>query len=335
MKYLLCRPLGGINDTFNQIEKCSIYAERTGRTLVIDIAPTRLTHWVLNLLDAPESQPAILVGVTEELRASFERMDCVPPIVKGRIFDYEVRQPAGRGAYLETVTGERISFDFKKDFDEPLLLHHDRGGGSLSRGFVDRWKVKEEVIPLLKKETPQLSERYYAVHIRSTDLKTNFDALLKRVRREAKAMKVLVCSDSNETLERARGLFPRNQVVTFPDHRVPIGRPTHAIGAFGTPAEFHFGALQLLAEIRAMALSERFFFGSVRGQKGSQATVSGFSQLVNYLRDYRSSVAFFSYDTEFQSRNNPRLHGEMFAGPSHALRLAIKKIRHRIKYFQC
>jgi hypothetical protein len=35
-KYLLCRPTGGINDIFCQIEMCWDYAEKYNRNLIID-----------------------------------------------------------------------------------------------------------------------------------------------------------------------------------------------------------------------------------------------------------------------------------------------------------
>ena len=36
MKYLLCRPRGGLNDTLNQIELCWRYSEIYNRILIID-----------------------------------------------------------------------------------------------------------------------------------------------------------------------------------------------------------------------------------------------------------------------------------------------------------
>lgn len=36
MRYLLCRPRGGINDTLNQIELCWRYARSYNRILVVD-----------------------------------------------------------------------------------------------------------------------------------------------------------------------------------------------------------------------------------------------------------------------------------------------------------
>ena len=35
-KYILCRPVGGLNDIFCQIEKCWQYAEKYNRILIVD-----------------------------------------------------------------------------------------------------------------------------------------------------------------------------------------------------------------------------------------------------------------------------------------------------------
>ena len=40
MKYVLVRPLGGLNDIFNQIFKCANYAKSNSRELIIDTIPT-------------------------------------------------------------------------------------------------------------------------------------------------------------------------------------------------------------------------------------------------------------------------------------------------------
>jgi hypothetical protein len=229
-RLLLCRPQGGLNDMLCQIERSCRYAERFDRTVVVE-ADCRSTH---NFKDSLAkyfvSQQARLVLDAAEIRGRLDTLEVYPHVLRGRVNGYEARFDA-QANYIDAQTGQRLSFDLDRDYDEPLLVHHQSGGGQLSLGALARMRLHEDVVDLLLARLRITGPAYSSIHIRNTDLRTDYQ---RHVRQWADELKgpIFVATDNRETLAECRRLLGEHRVHAFARLPAQPGRPLHYTDEF-------------------------------------------------------------------------------------------------------
>ena len=295
-RLLLCRPEGGLNDVLCQIERCWDYAERFNRNLVIDLSKRGLMSAVFDCLELKGKSSGVVLGMPDSLATQLSGLTVRPSGIQGRINEYTKEWRGSK--WVDAGTQQAITFDFDVDLPEELLVHEQAGGGTASQKSILRFTVKSEQADAIRGQLPELPEEYDAIHIRSTDYKTHFSPLLRRLARKNTRLPLLVCSDNNAVFEEARSLSSRRRIITFPNHPITNGLPLHRDSAKHDNATLNASAHRLLAEMYALSSARTLHYGPVFLQSATEHTqFSGFSVLLGFLTEnHEARQGFFGVE---------------------------------------
>ena len=86
IKYVLCRPRGGLNDMLCEIEKCRMYAQQHGRKLLIDTAFSGFKDHFWRYFELFMPDPMI-EGVLNY--SALDRMSTLPHFVQGNVSTFQ------------------------------------------------------------------------------------------------------------------------------------------------------------------------------------------------------------------------------------------------------
>lgn len=276
MKYLYCIPRGGFNDTLCQIRHMWRYARKNKRMLVIDTRKSCLKDHFDHYFEC--SARNVLLRATDELLAVFDRLNVYPGCLAGRVSSHEARLDRELDRYVEHDSGETLSFDFaaNRKYAEELLVHHDWGGGRTSMEFLSRLKFAPKARKLILDAFKEIGTDYYAVHVRNSDLATDYRRFFKAIYPEVTNRRLLVCSDDWACREYARSFFNESEVLFATDIPNTQGRPLHGLAGEETMVFKH--NLDMLLDLMALARSRRLFIAKLRS-----GGYSGFSRLAELL----------------------------------------------------
>ena len=208
-KYVLCRPLGGLNDNLCQIYKCIAYCIKYNRTLILEKVWGDLFEWRLGLeLSDYANKSLRVIDMSAELFDKIRTFSCVPAQLQGNWLTYKVYRHIDLRTVCLNGTNSLVSFDFEKDYDERVLIHHQSGGGGVGLSYeaVKYFRVTAEISAEIGRLRRQL-DQYAAIHIRNTDYTSDYDAFLVKSIAALKGQKTLVCSDDFAAKEKAQKLF--------------------------------------------------------------------------------------------------------------------------------
>jgi len=274
-KILLCRTRGGLNDTLCQIKKCWDYSEKFNRTLVIDsiYANTGLRDNFLNYFHGKDPKDHF---VTYDKNAWYKELDFYPEFIREIIDDYQVLFDPVNQCHLEKKSRKLLSFDFSKDYQEGVLVHDQSGGGSASLDCLRRLRLNPEIKSKIKEKIDLLEKPYIGIHIRNTDLETDFESFFKTIKKEVENKNILVCSDNIKCIHYAKKYFKHSNVMSVSNIPDLKGQPLHRLNKLN-PYECN---LNSLIDLFALAKSENVLI-----TKHSMGSISGFSMLALKLNE--------------------------------------------------
>jgi hypothetical protein len=285
-RLLLCRPQGGLNDMLSQIEACCRYAEKAGRTVVVDTAYPGGTAFQDDFRNYFESKQSRLLLSLDEPGATLDAIKVAPEFLQGRVSTYSAiwgpngawnakrQRPAN--AWLDAETRKPLTFDFLKDHPQELLLHHSEGRNQVSPYALMRLVVARKVTDELKRRLDAIGRPYDAIHIRHTDMKTSYEPTLESIRKSP-PQKVFVATDNIQVLDDFRAALGPDRVFSFSSLPATAGEPLHKGAAHG---ESRFARNQdAIVDLLMLALSRQLLI--VKVQEGPE--YSGFSKLAQEL----------------------------------------------------
>lgn len=222
-KYLLCRPEAGLNDMLRQLGVCIEYCLREERVLVIDTEFTGVfasPFWDYFSL--------VIKGLTVRLDA-MEFLDFAEAnALSVYPLSIQLRYGSDRPNYDQVVgnvclNGVPLTFDFKREYEEDILLHHQCGGGPPSDRLLTGMRLSPWLAARFNERWSSLSKPYVGVHIRDTDKKSSDAEVLSVIQRCPRA--VFLATDSVAAQQRARQRRPSGLFMSeIPDHG---GLPIH------------------------------------------------------------------------------------------------------------
>lgn len=285
-RLLLCRPQGGVNDMLCQIEKACRYAERFDRTVVVETDylyshtfGDRLSHYFV-------SQQDRLVLDASGIRDQIDRLDVFPAFARGRVNRCQIRFNGQISNYIDVETGLPLTFDFSRDYDEPLLLHVQAGGGQLSIGALARLRLHDGLVDQLLDRLRRIGPHYAGIHIRATDYRSKYQETIEAIAREI-AGPVFVATDNRGVLADCRARFGPDRVHSFARLPAEAGRPLHYSDEF--PDRFAVNCDAFLDLIMLGLASSYYAFELEANVFGSKH--SGFSLLAANLNRAKPMIA--------------------------------------------
>jgi len=310
VKYLLCRPMGGLNDALCQIEACVRYAKRHNRRLVVDTPEGGLVHSVFQLLVPVGFRADTTFFPGPDFLSQMNSMTTYPRVVEGAIDRYKSRRSSG-APWLEEISSAPITFDFRKSYPHDLLVHHSQGGGTLSFVAIERFRVSDYALSEIEPLLSRLPRDFNALHLRATDIQSSYHDAIWQVAGLGTAIPTLLCSDNNGVLDYATSTGTEEKFVTFPKHEVPAGIPLHLAAGKVSKGQFERGAIQLLSEIIAVAFAQQIFLAPVYSR--SQWYLSGLGRLMASLARSRNESFFLQSYSGFHSKRHGRVRLRVIA----------------------
>lgn len=276
MKYVLCKPRGGLNDTLCEIEKCWRYAEKTDRYLLIDTCNSGLYDDFWNYFQT-NSNKVIRKNNYKELN----KLDAFPKICQGELNVYEAEYSPIFKNFVEKRTGARLTFNMDQRHKEDVLVHESCWEGEfLSIYCLDGLTFRPEVSDHIK---AKLSEHkldifdYVAVHIRNTDYKMDYKKFFDQLLPEVENKTVLVCSDDYYVFAHARKILNKSRVVRLSSFKDNYGVPLHS---HKHKNQYEMN-LETLTDLIGIAKSAKFYMANVDNTK----RFSGFTMLAYTLKE--------------------------------------------------
>jgi hypothetical protein len=309
-RYLLCRPRGGLNDTFCQIERCWHYAEQFDRHLIIDTHKSALHGDFSDYFEIIDDRKSITSKIDQDTLIHLNTLECRPHFVQGRLDSY-VSTFDLKAGFIEVNSNLPVEFErskkghFENDFNEPLLIHDNYGGGDYSFNLLKRVRLSDSILLRIRKAIESLPIPYDAVHIRNTDYRTNYQKLFRKIRSKIHTDRLLVCSDDPSVIEYAKNFFDV-QIVSFDDRHQSI-HPTgvlHDVNSFDTKEAYTSSVIHSFIDLLALANADRLFLSTLDSIKIELLSnsvnkgliplpakmLSGYSRLAKYMFEHKSII---------------------------------------------
>ncbi|RST86864.1 hypothetical protein EJC49_08060 [Aquibium carbonis] len=287
VRYLLCRPQGGLNDTLVQLELCRRHAARFGRTLIVDLTQSGLrAHFDDVFIPRPNFGAPVIAHGPEIARELDQCASVRPALLAGRISTFVSDWDPGADSYVERESRQPIGFDPECDHPETLLVHDQCGGGRRGFRILDRLMLAPELANTVAARLIPLGADYDAIHVRHTDMSTDYERLFQRCRGLFAGRPLLVCSDSTTVKACAREVFEGSAILSAADIPDVAGRPLH-ITELTDPRKT---TIDLFCDLIAIARSRTFVFTAVMGKAGARPRFSGYSVLAELLHQNPSTI---------------------------------------------
>ncbi|PLX45771.1 MAG: hypothetical protein C0605_00470 [Hyphomicrobiales bacterium] len=295
-RYVLIRPMCGLNDMFNQIDRCYRYCKEYGRTLVIDTQHCSFKdeffeYFIPDDVNVKSFREWIGNGDHKGLSA-------FPKGVNVTSFNYRVQYVSDSGIFqtsdnklirfnpkppslskLITMrlsrNGVFITFDFGRDYPQDILIHQACGGGAHGgRGF-NLFMVNDHIRQKLWQRLQAIGGEFTAIHVRNTDLKTDYEGyfteILPQIR---KYPRIFLATDDRTVLD------------FFTSHGIDFHTFSKIISADGLPfhdkdfkGDIRLRNTEAILDALTLSAAENIIFTNTQWQKPS-----GFVRLAQGLK---------------------------------------------------
>ena len=277
-KYLLCRPESGLNDMLNQIEICYMYATANDRIVIVDTNHVSSKHFRDEFDHYFTSTDPNLVLSARDYTELFDNVSVYPPFLSGRVSNYQIESSDVYQSWIDTKFRVPIRIDYSKSYDETLLVHQHFGGGTYSLSALQKLKLNQWLVDLLVERLTFINGEYSAIHIRNTDIKSNYKAALDNLK-NAEINKLFLATDSYEVQQYFKNYFG-DRLITF----TQISEQESALHYCNSnPRQSNTDAI---LDLLTLALSNTLYAAQL--ENCSWATHSGFSMLAWMLTQNKS-----------------------------------------------
>jgi hypothetical protein len=224
MKYLLCRPAGGINDALNQIYLCHQYCIKHKRCLLIDtVHNNHMFNSSFDEIFTFKNEENIIYNYDKIkdliLNNSFK---IYPPILENVLFSYQ----SNYVAYEKKICYKNVSLflNFNQEYDEDLIVHHACGGGNDGIHILSLLRINDWLIDIINTRYNLIEKPYESIHIRNTDHKINFKEFVKYIEFNKN---IFLATDSIDVLNYFKTMPLKTKLYTFIDCLSPTNQPIH------------------------------------------------------------------------------------------------------------
>ena len=262
-----------------QIEKCCQYADRFGRTVIVDTNFRSSESFHDKFSKYFVSLQSGLVLDADEISDKIDKVDVFPDFITGKVSSYYVRYDTGIENFVEEASGGALTFDFGKNYSERLLGHHAAGGGTKSLAALHRMRVHDAITDVLWERQRLIGPEYTGLHIRNTDFQTEYAASLEELRSKI-CGPLFVATDDRNAIEHCQTLFGEERVFSFAKLPDDSDKPLHYVHY---PAGTYEANSDAILDLLMLALSKQLYLFRLMPNR-HRATYSGFSVLAVNLK---------------------------------------------------
>lgn len=277
-RYLLCRPQGGLNDILCQIERCCRYAEQSGRAVIVETDLARSRYFRESFSRHFQSTQPRLHLDAAGFRSSFDSWDVFPAALAGRVNGYSTARDWQRRLDLDEQSRAPLTFDFTRPYPHKLLVHHQSGGGRLSLFALLRMQVTGQIVAELGERLRAIGGPYAAVHVRHSDLRSDYAGLLEKLR-SRRAARLFLATDNAAVLDEFRSGLGEATVFSFSSLPGERGQALHRM--VGSAPEQSRRNREAVLDLLTLAFSAQLHLVPVVDYAASK--YSGYSMLASQL----------------------------------------------------
>ncbi len=281
-RFVYCQPVGGLNDTLCEIEKCWSYAERNSRALVIDTRVSGLMDQFSSFFAVRSARVPVFPTVTQELLDHLNKLSAYPEVVAGRFVGYLRTHREPIEARVEISSNIPLTFDLTQTYEHGVLMRESLGGGHDAHQAVKRITLHDVVRQEVTRALEQLPQSYVGIHVRNTDYITDYKPFFEKLTPKVVGRTVLVCSDDQEVIDYAKEYFNLSTVVASSHTPVKKGMRLHEDISYDDQASRTQATINSLIDLFALAGSESLHYIDV-----TRGRTSGFSMLASYLQRHK------------------------------------------------
>ena len=281
-RIVLYRPSAGLYDILCQIGSCCLYAERWGRATVVDTNYHALNHFRDDFSKYFISLRDDLILDVSAYEALLDRASVVPPEIAGSVSRYSPAPTYMRPYMIDEETGAPLTFDFSRDHDAELLVHHAGGRSPNALVALERMRLHDSVRKEVRRRLGLIGGPFRALHIRATDYECEYRAQVAELRDKLTG-RLFVATDNREALDFVRAECPTAQVFSFSDLPDQTGKPLHYMD--DAKAAFRIN-LDAICDLILLAHSHNLYIFSLK-KNIYDAQYSGYSALAWRLNQRR------------------------------------------------
>jgi hypothetical protein len=298
-RLLLCRPQGGLTDILSQIGKACRYADRYNRVVIVQTDFTGAINFRDDFSRYFVSLDKNLVLSAAGLQEIFDQLDVAPKFLSGRVNSYFATLDKKLGNFVENETQEALSFDFGRDYAEPLLVHHAQGGGMRkTRIALRRLALRTDVLDIARARVKKIGSEYVGLHVRNTDYQSDYRERIEKLKREIN-LPVFVATDDRDVVAFCEDRFRPNRVYSFARLPDQSGQPAH----YDKTLVAQDANRDVIADLIMLVLAKDYYFLPIRKADGAGGPAySGFSLLADMLRKNRKFRAQFTAGDQGKTR---------------------------------
>jgi len=286
-RVLLCRPHGGLNDTLDVIEHCWRYAEHTNRQLIIDTSRSSFCANFGKYFRSRFEDNQTLFELSDAVIEQLNVKSCSVPEIEGRIGEYATRiQLHETISHLEWrlpvehVSSKSLGISFDADYSADLVVHENYRTGALASSLLRRLVFQRNISDEISTRLRELRKhKYLGVHIRNSDIKSDYHEFFARMKENFDNQTVLICSDDYHVIEYAKHHLGKSVVLTSSEIPDLGGQPYQIPFVDGEEARRKL-SLDALVDLIALGESQELFSTLIVNR---EVIHSGFSQLAAEL----------------------------------------------------
>lgn len=315
-KTLICVPCGGLNDSFSAIGKCfdlCFASKEFDELLICDSYSDGLMGQldkivefkkttrrdsklklkrILKIRPSLNSEQAAICNTTElaslinssnKLVACTDNFPCDGSTKA--LFDWMIHN---------SIPSEELI-----KLNSHIFLFIGFAGGPPSRAFLRSLQLKNKPKEKLVNVLNEIPLRYDSVHVRNTDIQTDYEYFFRSIEPKIKSNRLLlICSDDPTMEDKAKHFFGADKIfnkISLVEKYLPFtlkpeiapGTKLHDPLAYANSSEREIFVLRSLVDLYALANSNHFFFGKAKqsySSKSSERAISGYSLLAEMLK---------------------------------------------------
>jgi hypothetical protein len=208
--YLLCIPMGGLNDMCNVIYKCLLYSRKFNRILVIDTRNS--THFKDSIHKYIEiDDPNIYKDTIETWYSSIGSKTVYPEYIKSIIHNIKPKWLRPQTFYHEIIGP--LHFNLNNNYPQDILVYVRCGGGDDLHKFVSQYKLKDIVKNTFIERRALLPVSYVGVHIRHSDISSDIPTFMKKHTDVFLKNPIFIASDNADIIKLFRETY--KEVYSF------------------------------------------------------------------------------------------------------------------------
>jgi hypothetical protein len=278
MKYLLCRPLGGINDMLMRIFHCYQYCKFNNRVLLID---TKYNSFFANSFDKyftfNKTDEITVIYNSDEIYKLISENDfsVYPHCLKNNLLNYTIEYKDNNMYIVGTDILSNI--DLKVIYDEDIILYNIFGGGNVPHYVLQNLTFNKNVIDEIIIRYNKITTSYVGIHIRNTDYTTDYRGFYEQHKATLENNPIFLATDSKEVLDffKSKNIKLYTFVKEFNDNNLPIHDPLNIKNDKDTII------IDLLCDLILLSLADTLIIPE---------THYGFSRLAHILFDNKHIV---------------------------------------------